>query len=122
MRCVRLRCGVRMSQDAFDTLMTLAIEDAQRKEELRVNRTYVTAARILMELIDAKRQGPNWSPTSCVTQLRRRVRPGSSPRAAHPRTVFDQINVDVIETKWQREAESPSVIGRSRGMSAAGES
>jgi hypothetical protein len=42
--------------------MTLAVEDAQRKEELRVNRTYVTAARILMELIDAKRQGPDWSP------------------------------------------------------------
>jgi hypothetical protein len=49
-----------LPQDAFDTLMTLAIEDAQRKEELRVNRTYVTAARILMELIDAKRQGPDW--------------------------------------------------------------
>jgi hypothetical protein len=42
--------------------MTLAIEDAQKKEELRVNRTYVTAARILTELIDAKRQGPYWSP------------------------------------------------------------
>jgi hypothetical protein len=42
--------------------MMLAIEDAQRKEELRVNRTYATAARILMELIDAKRQRPDWSP------------------------------------------------------------
>ena len=51
-----------LPQDAFDALMTLAIEDAQRKEELRVDRTYITAARILMELIDAKRQGPDWSP------------------------------------------------------------
>jgi hypothetical protein len=51
-----------LSQDAFDTLMMLATEDAQRKEELRVNRTYVTAARILMELIEAKRQGPYWPP------------------------------------------------------------
>lgn len=41
--------------------MTLAIEDAQKKEELRVNRTYAMAAHILAELIDAKRQGPNWS-------------------------------------------------------------
>jgi hypothetical protein len=51
-----------LRQDAFDTLTMLAIENAQRKEELTVNRTYATAARILMELIDAKRQRPDWSP------------------------------------------------------------
>ena len=50
-----------LPQDAFDTLMMLAIEDEQRKEELRVNRTYVTAARILRELIEAKRQKPDCS-------------------------------------------------------------
>lgn len=50
-----------LPQDAFDTMMMLAIEDARSKEELRVNRTYATAGRILMELIDAKRQGPDWS-------------------------------------------------------------
>jgi hypothetical protein len=48
-----------LRQDAFDTLMMLAIEDAQRKEELRVDRTYATAARILFDLIDAKRQRPD---------------------------------------------------------------
>src|SRR5262245_42970757 len=53
-----------LPQDAFDTLMTLAIEDAQRKEELRVNRTYVTAARILLELTEAKRQVPDWPPAA----------------------------------------------------------
>jgi hypothetical protein len=42
--------------------MMLAIEDAQRKEELRVDRTYATAARILIDLIDAKRQRPDCLP------------------------------------------------------------
>jgi hypothetical protein len=68
-----------LSQDAFDTLMTLAIEDAQRKEELRVDRTHVTAARILMELIDAKRQGPDWSPHVMHDSDAPPLSPGSSP-------------------------------------------
>jgi hypothetical protein len=50
-----------LPQDAFDTLMMLAIEDLRSKEELRANRTYATAARILTALIDAKRQGPDCS-------------------------------------------------------------
>ena len=70
-------------QDAFDTLMTLAIEDAQRKQELRVNRTYVTAARILMELIDAKRQGPYWSPHVMRVSDAPRISPEQQPCEQH---------------------------------------
>jgi len=48
-----------LPEDAFDTLTTLAIDDVQTKEELRLDRTYATAARILMQLIDAKRERPD---------------------------------------------------------------
>jgi len=72
-----------LPQDAFDTLVMLAIEDARRKEELRVNRTYVTAARILMELIDAKRQGPDWSPHVLRDLDAPPLSPGQQPCEQH---------------------------------------
>ena len=71
-----------LPQDTFDALMTLAIEDAQRKEELRVNRTYVTAARILIELIDAKRQGPDWSPHVMHDSDAPPLSPGGNPASS----------------------------------------
>jgi len=47
-----------LPHDVFDMLHVLAIDDAHAalKEELRLDRTYATAARILQELIDANKE------------------------------------------------------------------
>jgi hypothetical protein len=45
-----------LPEDVFDALYMLAIDDRALKEELSVDRTYATAARILLELIEAKKE------------------------------------------------------------------
>ncbi|SRR6266478_3137924 len=45
-----------LPEDVFDALYMLAVDDEALKEELSVNRTYSTAARILLELIEAKKE------------------------------------------------------------------
>jgi hypothetical protein len=49
----------RLAEEFFEAVREYV---AHSKEELRSNRTFATAARILMELVDAKRTAPDWSP------------------------------------------------------------
>jgi hypothetical protein len=47
-----------LPEDVFNALYVLALDDTHRplKEELRADRTYATAARCFLELIEAKKQ------------------------------------------------------------------
>ena len=65
-RCIQLSlvCGRvatftdTLPEDVFNALYVLALDDTHRplKEELRADRTYATAARCFLELIEAKKQ------------------------------------------------------------------